>query len=159
MGGGVLGSTEVVESRLDDTVSNVFSPDGPATAHTPVVGGSDDNGDTIDSGGGLGLRSRDKGLVGEEEGDCTSTLELSCRQMRITGGRSRGPKPGRPVGSKSVVGVPDTRHGSKISCSNQAQTQIRTRVEGIDSHIVATRCINIEAPLAQRRDHLKSVGS
>ena len=48
-----------MESRLDDTVSNGFSPDGPATACTLVVGGSNEGRGTRGNGGGLGLRSRE----------------------------------------------------------------------------------------------------
>ena len=58
MGGGVFGRPEV-ESRLDDTVSSGFSPDGPATACTLVVGGSNEGRGTRGNGGGLGLRSRE----------------------------------------------------------------------------------------------------
>jgi len=73
MGGGVFGSTEV-ESRLDDTVSNGFSPDGPAMACTPVVGESNEGRGTTATGGGLGLRSREDSVVGEGEDDWVSTL-------------------------------------------------------------------------------------
>lgn len=57
MGGGVFGRAEV-ESRLVDTVSKGFSPEGPATACTLVVGGSDEGRGARANGGGLGLRSR-----------------------------------------------------------------------------------------------------
>jgi len=74
MGGGVFGSTEV-ESRLADTLSNSFSPDTPVTACTLVGRGTDEETGTTANGGGLGLRSYKQGLVGEEKGDCVSTLE------------------------------------------------------------------------------------
>jgi len=56
MGGGVFGNTDV-ESRLEDTVNNVPSPDGPATACTPVGRRSDEERGTKTNGGSLGLRS------------------------------------------------------------------------------------------------------
>jgi hypothetical protein len=58
MGGGVFGSTEV-ESRLEVTLSNVLSPDGPAMACTPVGWGSDEERGTTANGEGLHLRSRE----------------------------------------------------------------------------------------------------